>query len=649
MLVPILIQATGFKLYTPHTGNTVPFNFSTMYVTADCTMDVTDYFDNVENSVPFKAGYHPIMFKKIRSISAGFVYLCHNSKNPSFEGTIRPDLVNNQREEDVVAESIVFVDNFVGTNGSSISSRSTDTNDTWSIVKDAVTINANRAVQTSVVAGGAIAISDKGYANVVLKGSVMSTPAGNDEVGLIVRYVDNNNFYKVFIINTGNPFRISQMVAGVETLLVFGGSANDLGTINTDLEVIVNGTELLAITNGMHLFTSIPLNTSATKHGIYVKKAQGTVGGNIKQFKHYQYSAAIPANKWTVLEPASVVTTITVSTPRPFQILQRTNSSADITISGKFVADGFAHDIEASFNGGTFQTIAAGRRQTFFGTLTNQPQGQGNLIVRLKDNTSKNITIPYVGIGDVYLSCGQSNAADWGQIANPLQQASHPTLVAGRFSQSYVWTQLVDPMSDQDGWIDTVSKTTPAPSGSYGQILATLFMADQGVPIAIIPASAGGSAISQWQKGSDPYDRTTLFGSAMYKASLQPNGIKLILMHQGESDATIASGPTAPATYQTLLNKFVNDAVTTLGPNLKTRKVVLSKIHKWDDAPSTTQANVDGVHASIDIVIAANPNAVLGANFDKPTRVGGSLHFGFSPEANDAARRLWARLKFMFY
>jgi hypothetical protein len=83
MNVPFIIQASGFKKYTPNTGNTVPFNFCTMYLTEDCTVSVTDHYDNDENSVPFKAGYHPMLFKKIRTISNGLIYLCYNGKVPT--------------------------------------------------------------------------------------------------------------------------------------------------------------------------------------------------------------------------------------------------------------------------------------------------------------------------------------------------------------------------------------------------------------------------------------------------------------------------------------------------------------------------------------------------------------------------------------
>jgi hypothetical protein len=85
MEIPLIVQGIGFKKYTPHTGATIPYNFCTMYLTDDCTMNVTDHFDNNEDNVSFKAGYHPMMFKKIRSISTGSVYLVHNGQQPTLQ------------------------------------------------------------------------------------------------------------------------------------------------------------------------------------------------------------------------------------------------------------------------------------------------------------------------------------------------------------------------------------------------------------------------------------------------------------------------------------------------------------------------------------------------------------------------------------
>lgn len=89
MNIPFIIQAIGFSKYTPHTGNTIPYNFATMYLTEDCTMNVTDQFDHEEDNVSFRAGYHPMLFKKIRSISTGSVYLCHNGIQPTLQKLLK--------------------------------------------------------------------------------------------------------------------------------------------------------------------------------------------------------------------------------------------------------------------------------------------------------------------------------------------------------------------------------------------------------------------------------------------------------------------------------------------------------------------------------------------------------------------------------
>lgn len=88
MNIPVIFQAIGFKKYTPSTGDT-PYNFATIYLTDDCTLNVTDHFDNQEDAVPFKAGFHPIMFKKIRAVSVGSVYLCHCGPQPTLSQLLK--------------------------------------------------------------------------------------------------------------------------------------------------------------------------------------------------------------------------------------------------------------------------------------------------------------------------------------------------------------------------------------------------------------------------------------------------------------------------------------------------------------------------------------------------------------------------------
>ena len=107
---------------------------------------------------------------------------------------------------------------------------------------------------------------------------------------------------------------------------------------------------------------------------------------------------------------------ITVTSPQSYQILQRNGANvADIVISGTY--SGTPTAIEASFRLGAWQTIVATPAGgVYSGTLTAQAVGQGTLTVRFTNDTSQAAQIINLGIGDVFLVAGQSNAAGFGWI-----------------------------------------------------------------------------------------------------------------------------------------------------------------------------------------------------------------------------------------
>jgi len=74
-----VFQGTRFRLWTP-SASILPFAFATFYLTEDCDVNLTDKEDHDEDSVPFKAGYHPLLVTKIRAISAGLVYIIGHEK-----------------------------------------------------------------------------------------------------------------------------------------------------------------------------------------------------------------------------------------------------------------------------------------------------------------------------------------------------------------------------------------------------------------------------------------------------------------------------------------------------------------------------------------------------------------------------------------
>jgi hypothetical protein len=142
-------------------------------------------------------------------------------------------------------------------------------------------------------------------------------------------------------------------------------------------------------------------------------------------------------------EPAIVKTGwIHLNSPQPYQIYQRdSNDRADLQIKGTY--GGTPTVIEARYNHGDWQTIdAAPTDGKFSGIMRAQSAGQGTLEVRFANDTAVKRRQRYVGIGDVYLVAGQSNAE--GRITEP-QFYYHPTLRAAVFDQAGNWREAYDP------------------------------------------------------------------------------------------------------------------------------------------------------------------------------------------------------------
>jgi len=248
---------------------------------------------------------------------------------------------------------------------------------------------------------------------------------------------------------------------------------------------------------------------------------------------------------------------INIFTPQTYQVIQRSGATGDIIITGIFNQAG-SHDVEASFNGGAYATIASGVASgaEFSGTLTGQAEGQGTLTVRLVDTPAVAATVDYVGIGDIFVIAGQSNAMGYGTN----NQVYAGALAAAVFGNDYDWRDCVDPVDRNTLQKDAVSDDGAVPAGSVWPLLATLIMADQSVPVAFVPCAKGATGITAWQPGADHQDRTTLYGSMAYRA-LQ-TGCKAVLYWGYVTDAAAAMNQ---ATFNAYLDAFANAVQADLG------------------------------------------------------------------------------------
>lgn len=309
-------------------------------------------------------------------------------------------------------------------------------------------------------------------------------------------------------------------------------------------------------------------------------------------------------------------------TPSANQIVQRSTTSAltDVTISGGYAGTPTA--IEARSGTGAWETIdfkpASGR---FSGVLHNQPTGQRTFEVRFVNNPGVTDANDMVGVGDVFVIAGQSNAVGHGWANQPV---SHPTFRAGMFGNDFVWKPLADPVDSPVGQVDTVSADGDA-GGSVWPLIATKLMADQNVPVAFVPSALNGTWIGQWQRSSvDPFGAGTLYGS-MARRARYAGKIRAVLFWQGESDAFNGMGK---AQYRSLLDQFAADVRTDLGvpvvvaqigeggmPADNLNPVRLAQRESWDAGTTLAGPSLydilpadDGVHFRTDpeLGIAAN-------------------------------------------
>jgi hypothetical protein len=311
-------------------------------------------------------------------------------------------------------------------------------------------------------------------------------------------------------------------------------------------------------------------------------------------------------------------------------------STGDILISGTYTgAD--PQVIEAKWNGGAFETIVtATNGGTYSGKLMNKPIGSGTLTVRLYGDATTEKTVDHVGIGDVFIVAGQSNTS--GRGTNN-QSYTGTAGWATLFGNDYVWKALADPYDSSSGQIDTVSSDDTA-AGSWIPSLASQIVG-YGIPCAFVPCALGNTSITQWQPGASHTDRSTLYGSMVYRAQLMAskNGIpcKAILYFQGEND--VSSGM-AQNTYVGYFTTFAAAIATDLGIPIIPAKLPYLALY-------SSGANA-AIKAAFDQIWKQLGGVMIGPDLTTVT-VDGTNHIRADADLTDVATRFYTVIQPYFY
>jgi hypothetical protein len=187
---------------------------------------------------------------------------------------------------------------------------------------------------------------------------------------------------------------------------------------------------------------------------------------------------------------------------------------------------------------------------SFSGAIETIPGGFYQCEVHLMraHETFAQITVPHVGVGEVFVVAGQSNATNYGEVKQTTQTGM-VTVFSGQ-----AWQLASDP---EPGVQDT------SKNGSFMPAFGDALYLKYHVPIAVAPVGHGSTSVRQWLSAGSPVftmptmtryvtrntqnalvSDGTLFNGMMQRINLLDgddqlgkNGFRALLWHQGESDA----------------------------------------------------------------------------------------------------------------
>lgn len=505
--------------------------------------------------------------------------------------------------------AVTFSDTFTDTDGTLLTDHVPDVNTAgggWTRAAGLVPYYIITSNKAAVQTNSGTYTFDAGAANGVYSGQAVVVNFSASRFFANFRRVDANNEWRLRIESGGTAVRVYKTLGGVST-----NTQYSLGfTLSTSFSwsVDLNGSNItVTISDGSNSFTAGSPIVDSDHGSATIMGFNAGGSATYTSFDNIQFDAA-------------ATDFIDIGSPKPYQVIQRTGSTADIEISGAY--SGTPAAVEARFDGGSWTTIdASPSGGTYSGTLTSQ-SGQGTLEVRFANDTAINNSISNVGVGDVFVIAGQSNAE--GRLTNDQDYAG--SLIASMFTEADNWVELQDP-SDSD-----------STDGSVWPLLTTLHMADQGVPVAFITTADGATGLStpdaHWKVGGSNYTNAI----AQVTAS-GVNGVKAVLYFQGERD--VVNG-VSQSTYHTDLVAMAAGFAAAMPGSPPTIVAVINEA-------TGTDAEIDEIRAA-QIQGWADANILPGpVTVDVDLSAGDSLHFATDAEGELLADRWWLAIDGAFF
>jgi hypothetical protein len=257
------------------------------------------------------------------------------------------------------------------------------------------------------------------------------------------------------------------------------------------------------------------------------------------------------------------------------QVLQRTlgGDSHTVLLKGAFTGPSIvAIDAQVvDFDSGSTAIVPWTRLGdasdgTYSGTLTIPQGGWYKLMVRGLNGDGAEVARTQgehrFGVGINILCIGQSNMVGFGG------HSYTPTIeLAGMYSNDRAWRRLTDPY-DRGGSSSDVDYDAGSGASLVPSLVNSLAEYFPGIPLGIVPAAKGSAPLDcavgapfcwGYRNPDDHADPSNLYGNSVAKARAA-GGVELIVMHQGETDATNATpGPQYQAALEILADRYRED------------------------------------------------------------------------------------------
>jgi hypothetical protein len=258
---------------------------------------------------------------------------------------------------------------------------------------------------------------------------------------------------------------------------------------------------------------------------------------------------------------------LTIESPLDYQVFERqTLGAGNILIAGS--ATGAGDFVEARVSGAWVRVPYDPVRHKFYLLAPMPAGGWYSLEVRLMKRRTvvAEGRVPHVGMGEVFVIAGQSNATNYGEV----RQRTESGMVAS-FSGT-VWQIADDP---QPGVQDNSTK------GSFIPAFGDAMFARYHLPIGIGCVGHGSTSVRQWLPKGDRFGVPSTMGKFVLQIGpaewqstgelfdglvsrmrqLKTNGFRAVLWHQGESDANQKAEHDIPAAeYRQMLERVIRQS-----------------------------------------------------------------------------------------